>query len=151
MRLFAIFAPRTVEAVAGPEGARAARTGFSFAGLVFGPLWLLFRGLFLALFIYAAAAAAVVALVRFGVLRPSAALGLGALGHLYVAIEGRALALSTRIRSGRALVDLIFARSALEAEKIYLERALAAAPAAAPRGAPPASPEVIGLFPEPGR
>ncbi len=147
MKLFAILAPRTVEAVAGPEGARAVRTGFSVLGLVFGPLWLLFRGLWLALLGYAILAAAVIALVRFGWLTFGAALALDALAHLYVAFEGRALAL----RGGRALVDVIFARSALEAEKLYLERTLAAAPPAAVRGAPPASPEVIGLFPEPGR
>ena len=34
------------------ERARAARTGFSFAALVFGPLWLLARGVWLALAVY---------------------------------------------------------------------------------------------------
>lgn len=151
MKLFTILAPRAVEAVAGPEGARATGTGFSFAGLAFGPLWLLFRGLWLALIGYAIIAAAVVALVSSGWLAPGAALALGALANLYVAVEGRALALGARIRSGRALVDIVLADTALEAEKVFLERALAAAPPAAYRGAPPSSPDVLGLFPEPSR
>jgi hypothetical protein len=151
MKLFAIHAPRAVEAVAGLEGARAARTGFSWAALLFGPLWLLARGLWAALIGYVILAAAVAALADFGWLGDGVAAGLVALGHLYLGVEGRALAIAARDRRGRALVDVIYARSALEAEKIYLERALRPAPPAALRGAPPASPDVIGLFPEPGR
>ncbi len=64
---------------------------------------------------------------------------------------GAARAGAPRDRAGRALVDVVYARSALEAEKLYLERALHPAPPAAWRGAPAASPDVIGLFPEPGR
>jgi hypothetical protein len=151
MKLFAILAPQTVEAVAGAEGARAAKTGFAWAALVFGPLWLLARGLWLALLAYAVLAATAIALAGIDELRPGAAVALAALGHLYLAVDGRALAIAARRRGGRLLVDLVFAGSALEAEKIYLERVLR--PAAPPprRGFPPAQPDVIGLFPEPGR
>ena len=151
MKLYAIHAPRAVEALAGPEGARAAGAGFCLAALVFGPLWLLFRGLWLALFGYLMLAAAVVAAASLGWIGPGAAAALFALGHLYLGVEGRALAIAARHRSGRPLIDVVFAHSALEAEKIYLERALTSAPPAPRRGAPPTSPEVIGLFPEPGR
>jgi hypothetical protein len=151
MRLFAIHAPRAVEAVAGPEGARAAGTGFSWAALVFGPLWLLARGLWLELLVYVVVEVAAFALVGLGALNPGAVVALAALGHLYLAVEGRALALAARERSGRPLVDLVYAGSALEAEKVYLERVLHPAPPAPRRGAPPAQPDVIGLFPEPGR
>ncbi len=151
MRLFAIHAPRTVEAVVGPEGARASKTGFSLAALVFGPLWLLARGLWLELLAYALLIAALIGLVNVGALSPAALTGLVALGHLYLAVEGRALAIAARERGGRALVDLVFAGSALEAEKIYLERVLNPAPPSPRRAAPPSPPQVIGLFPEPGR
>ena len=151
MKLFAIHAPRTAEAVAGPEGAHAARTGFAAFALVFGPLWLLFRGLWLGLVVYVIAEAAVIALVRLGWIFPPAGLGLIALGHLYLAFEGRALAIASRQFWGRPLLDIVCAGSALEAEKIYLERVLKGDPPFARRGAPSASPEVIGLFPEPGR
>jgi hypothetical protein len=112
---------------------------------------LLARGLWLSLAVYVLAAAIVAGLVAYLGLRPGAAIGLFALGQLYLAFEGRALAISARARSGRPLVDLIFARSALEAEKIYLERALVAAPAAERRGAGRVGNEIIGLFPEAGR
>lgn len=151
MKLFAIYAPQTVEAIAGAEGARAANTGFSWGALVFGPLWLLARGLWLALLGYAILAAAVFALVGIGALSPGAAAGLIALGHLYLAVEGRALAIAARERGGRPLVDLVYAGSALEAEKVYLERILRPVGLAPRRGFPPARPDVIGLFPEPGR
>ena len=151
MKLFAIHAPRAAEAIGALEGVRAARTGFSIAALVFGPLWLLVRGAWAALAVYVILAAAVFVLAAFGWLGGGAVAGLIALGHFFLGLEGRALAIAARDRGGRALVDVVYARSGLEAEKVYLERALHSAPQAALRGAPPASPDVIGLFPEPGR
>ena len=148
MKLYAIHAP--LAALSAPEKIRAASTGFSWAGLVFGPFWLLARGLWLARFVYALAVAAVVAAVHFGVLRSAAGLALFALGHLYVACEGRAMRVAALARAGRPVADVIYAQSALEAEKLFLERALAT-PAPAWRGGPPASSDIIGLFPEPGR
>jgi hypothetical protein len=137
--------------LSGLESARAARTGFSFAALVFGPLWLLVRGLWLALAGYVIAAALIAGLVGYGWLRPGAAVALFALAELYLGVEGRALAVASRARRGRPLVDVIYARSGLEAEKLYFERALAAAPAAAPRGVARREEGVIGSFPEAGR
>jgi hypothetical protein len=151
MKLFAIHAPRATEAGAGLEGAWAARTGFSFAALVFGPLWLLARSVWAALAVYVILAAAVVALAASGWLGGGAAFWLIALGHLYLGLEGRALAIAARDRAGRALVDVVYAGSPLEAEKIYFDRALHPSPPPALRGAPLASPDIIGLFPEPGR
>ena len=148
MKLFTIHAPIGPAVLAGLEGARAARTGFSFAALVFGPLWLLVRGLWLALVGYVLLAALVAGLVGYGWLRPGAALALLALAELYLGVEGRALAVVARARARRPLVDVIYARSALEAEKLYFERALAAAPAVAPRGVARAEEGVIGSFPE---
>ena len=148
MKLYAIHAP--LAALSAPEKIRAASTGFSGAGLAFGSLWLLARGLWFAFFAYALAGAAVVIAVRLGVLTLPAALALDALGHVYVACEGRGLRASALARAGRPLADVIFAHSALEAEKLFLERTLAA-PASAWRGGAPAGPDIIGLFPEPGR
>src|ERR1700761_8753968 len=129
MRLFAIHAPLGPAVLTGLESARAARTGFSLAALIFGPLWLLARGLWLALIGYALLAAATAALVAYAGLRPGGAVALFALAQLYLAFEGRALAVAARAMSGRPLVDVIYARDAIEAEKVYLERALTAAPA----------------------
>jgi len=143
MKLYAIHAP--LVALAAPEKVRAAKTGFSPAGFVFGPLWLLLRGLWLAFGLYLAAWIAVAVAVRFGVLAPGAALALHALGHLYIGLEGRAL----RTRARLPLADVIYAGSALEAEKVYLERLFGQAPARVAGG--PMSNEIIGLFPEPGR
>jgi hypothetical protein len=151
MKLFAIHASRASEAVGALEGVRAARTGFSLAALVFGPLWLLARGAWAALGVYVILVAAVFLLAASGWLGGGAVAGLIALGHLYLGLEGRGLAIAARDRGGRALVDVVYAQSVLEAEKIYLERVLHPLPQPALRVAPAASPDVIGLFPEPGR
>jgi len=151
MKLFTIHAPIGPAVLAGPESARAARSGFSFAALLFGPFWLLARGVWLALLGYVLLAALVAGLVGYGWLRPGAALALLALAEFYLGVEGRALAVVARARRGRPLVDVIYARSALEAEKLYFERALATAPATAPRGVARAEEAVIGSFPEPRR
>jgi len=143
MKLYAIHAPLVAQAA--PEKVRAATTGFSLMGFVFGPLWLLVRGLWPPLVVYLAAWAAVAAAVRFGGLAPGAALALHALGHLYIGLEGRAM----RARRRLPLADVIYAGSALEAEKVYLERLFGQAPARVPGAAGPN--EIIGLFPEPGR
>jgi hypothetical protein len=148
MRLYAIHAP--LAALSAPEKIRAAATGFSVAGLIFGSLWLLARGLWIALFAYVLAGAVVVLAVRWGVLTPPAALALDALGHFYVACEGRALRTAARVRAGQPVADVIFAQSALEAEKLFLERTLTA-PAPAWRGGAPASSDIVGMFAEPRR
>jgi hypothetical protein len=151
MKLFAIHAPSASDAFPGPEGARAAPTGFSFAALAFGPLWLLAAGLWIALASYAVVAALTLTAANGGWLRAGAVALLFALGNLYIAVEGRALAIAARRRSGRPLVDVVYAHSALEAEKIYLDRELGLGETAL-RAMPPQGPtEVIGLFPEPGR
>ena len=144
MRLYAIHAPIG----AAGEEVRAARTGFSLAALVFGPLWLLVRGLWLALLGYVLLAAAVFVLLHFGLIRPGAASALAALGNLYLAFEGRALALASWNRGGWPLVDLVHAQSALEAERISLERSVS--PPALPR-ATGGGGDVIGVFPEGAR
>lgn len=148
MKLYAIHAP--LVALSAPDKILAASTGFSLAGLVFGPLWLLARGLWLVLLAYVLAEVVVVAAVRFGVLTPAAALALDALGHLYVACEGRALRSAARARGGRPVADVIYAHSALEAEKLFLERTLTV-PAPAWGGGVPVASDIIGLFPEPSR
>ena len=144
MKLFAIHAPLVAQAA--PEKVRAAKTGFSLAGFVFGPLWLLVRGLWLAFFAYLAAWAVVAAAVRLGELTQVAAVALQLLGHLYIGFEGRAM----RARARLPLADVIYAGSALEAEKVFLER-LFDQPRGARGAGAPALNDVIGLFPEPGR
>ena len=124
MRLYAIQAPSPPSSA--PEKVRALRTGFSLAAFVFGPLWLLARGLWGPFALYAAAEIAAALAVRGGLLAPAAAAGLHAIGHLYIGLEGRGWL-------ARPLADVVFANSALEAEKTFFERAFRGVPA---RGCP---------------
>src|SRR5436309_2155717 len=90
------------------------RVALDISARPFGPRWLLLRGLWLALLGYAVLAALIVLATREGWLRPGAAVALFALGHLYLGVEGRALAIAARRRGGRPLVDVVCAQSALE-------------------------------------
>lgn len=152
MKLYLIHAPLGLESVAAAELARADAAGFSWPALLFGPFWLLAKRQWIALAGYVVCAVAAIALGRSGFLAPVVTPLLFTLGHLWLGFQGRALAAAARERRGLALADVIFAGSALEAEKIYVERKLRPlAPRRAGPLAPGASGDVIGLFPEPGR
>src|SRR5271163_3279448 len=100
MRLYVIHSPRGADALDATDRAWAARTGFSLAALLFGPLWAAARGMWLVLASYVLVAAIVFALVRGDWLWPGAALGVFALGQVYLGVEGRALAAAARARAG---------------------------------------------------
>ena len=131
------------------NGASAARLGFSGAALVFGPFFLLFAGAWSPVAAYAIFAAIVVAAAVVGLIGAGAALLLFALGNVFLAFEGHDWVAWSRARAGYAAIDIVFAESAIEAERRFLERAGTAPATRAPLAK--RDDEVIGLFPEPGR
>jgi hypothetical protein len=132
------------------ELARTVKQGFAFWGLVFGPLWLLFHGLWLALAAWILGAAIVGVAVVIGVLSPFVASALYVLSAVFIGLHGRMLH-----------SDIVTAPARVDAERGFLARALAETPIAsiAPRGAsassapgpgPRGDQNIIGLFPEAG-
>jgi hypothetical protein len=156
MAIYAVHSPALDrDPVAAFDRARTLKLGFSLGAFVFGPLWLLARGLWLALAAFGLGAALVIIAVGFGALTPALALALYGLSALFLGLEGRGLQATALTRAGKPLADIVAGPAAVDAERAFLARALEARPAtpAGPRANPPAArggPEIIGLFPEAG-
>jgi hypothetical protein len=151
-------APRKNEDVADPARYVFVRDGFYFWAFLLGPLWMLWRRLWLVLVIYLAVTAAIQAgLWAFGVSGP-VKFAVGVLIAILVGCEAGTLrrwGLRRRWRN----VGLVVAPNQEAAEHRFFESWSTDAPPPAPVSAvapPPQSmrmpdpaPDVIGLFPEP--
>jgi hypothetical protein len=153
--------PSRAGAAPEPERFIFVRDGFSFAALLFGPLWMLRHRMWLVLLGYAA----VVAMLSF-VLRlyGSASVGLAVWGllALLLGFEAGTLRRFTLRRRGFRNIGVVVGDDLELAERRFFDawvrrsspseapaRSQAAAPSGAPRMPDPSS-YVLGLFPEPG-
>ncbi|TAK46761.1 MAG: DUF2628 domain-containing protein [Xanthobacteraceae bacterium] len=142
-----------------PDRVVFVRDGFYVWAFVFGPLWLAFHRLWLALIGFAAATAALhgalVLAGRVGVIPYSVALA-----ALLLGLEAGSLRRWTLARNGWQGLGVVIGDTIEEAEYRFFaswngrrQEPPAAAPPSAPLSAPPrsgSSPDVIGLFPHPG-
>lgn len=159
--------PRKGESVAGPERFVFVRDGFHFWAFVLAPLWLLLRGLWLALIGYLILNAALGALLVAAGASSSVKFFTGFLVALLFGFEAPSLRRWTLARRGWKTLGFVVADKAEMAERRFFaewnnragEPAPAAAPSSAPpvpqygatvRRGPPTGHDVIGLFPEPG-
>jgi hypothetical protein len=141
------------------------RETFSLGAFVFGPLWMMWQGLWLELLVYVAGLLmAVSALAAIGVGGGAIILIVGLL-QLLLGLEATTLVRWMRVRSGWRDGGIVIADDLDLAERRFFDdrvvrraaaRASGAAPAPSalpppPLPATPAGPRgVIGLFPEPG-
>lgn len=135
------------------------RDGFSFWAFLFGPVWMIWRGLWMVLFLYIVAMGAVQ--VGLWALGASGAVkfAVGFLIALLVGFEAATLRRWTLARRNWIAHDVVVADSQEMAERRFFDAWVARheKPAPAPLTAPvPAPyrtaadpPDVIGLFPEP--
>ena len=156
MRTFKVFLPDGAEPALAAERARFVRDGFSWPALLFGPFWLLARGLWLALIIWILGAVLVSLAIRNGYLAGGAGGWLYFLSVLFLGVEGRKLVAGAVERRGLVFADVIVAPNRSTAEEIFFNRWPFDA------GPPPSSPpspraniavaptHVIGMFPEAG-
>jgi hypothetical protein len=161
MAIYAVYAPRgETDPQSLVERAHVERQGFTFLGLVFGPAWLLARGLWRPFGLWLVAAIVVGLAVRHGFLASSAAPDLYALSALFIGFEGRTMRQAALARRGFPLADVAVGDDRDAAERDFAARALAARSAPAPASAAASgrySPHaddghgIIGLFPETGR
>ncbi len=155
MAIYAVHCPAGDGDAAALERARFLKLGFSFAALVFGPIWLLAHRLWRPLTLWLLAAALVGFAAAAGVFPLGASLWLYLLSALYLGFEGRAFQAAALARRALPLTDIVCAPDAVTAELSFFARAPAPPP---PRGAPHANagppssapPQVLGLFPEAG-
>ena len=130
--------------------ARFVASGFSWAGLVFGPLWLAVKRLWLPLGVWFAGAVALEFLVEGRWLAGGGAAALYLLSAVLIGVEGRHWLSVKSARAGLPLADLVEARDEDEAARVFFERVMNAR---RPQGVLSSAPmrenfPVIGLFPE---
>jgi hypothetical protein len=136
------------------ERASFLREGFCWPALLFGPLWLLARGLWRPFALWCIAAIILAVAISSGRLPGSVAGWLYFVGALFLGLEGRNFVAAALERRGFRLVDIVARVDRATAEKIFFSRWLANPPvvpiAAARPVAPVSEAHVIGLFPEAG-
>ena len=155
MAIFAAHcAPEFPRSNASLERAHVYRLGFVWPALLFGPLWLLAKRLWMTLALWILAAVLAGVATAHGLLAPDALFWLYVLSALYLGVEGRAFEAAAQTRRGRPLADILCAADRLTAERAFFARVAPEPPrppAPPPRSGPPgAPPPVIGLFPEAG-
>ena len=135
------------------ERADFIREGFSWPAFLFGPLWLLARGLWRALGLWCVGALAVALATYFGRAPEFAANWLYWLSAAWLGLEGQGLVAAARQRAGLRLVDIVIGADSGAAEHGFFSRWLAQSALASPAARPNvlvAEAHVIGMFPEAG-
>jgi hypothetical protein len=110
------------------ERASVLKEGFSWGALIFGPLWLLYRRLWLALLIWIVLEAAFIVLVLPHVAQNAAAAA-DVLAHLFLGLEGQRLRIAKASRNA-AITEIVEGRDREEAEAVFFQRNVAPPPPA---------------------
>jgi Protein of unknown function (DUF2628) len=163
MPTFAILEPPPYQHTTGEQTDRFIflQERFSPGAFLLGPLWMIWRRLWLVLVLYLVG----VGLIGYGL----RLLGIGwpvvafvlVLGHLLLGLEATSLVRWTRVRRGWQECGVVIADDLDMAERRFFDNRAARRPAAnpipvmAPGQLPtapvgPSHPDIIGLFPEPG-
>ncbi len=165
MSVYTVHEPplRAVDSATDPERFAFVRDGFSVWAFLLAILWMLWHRMWLVLLIYVVVVVGVETALHYAGI-PGPVLGIvGLLISLLVGIEASTLRRFTLARRGWKNVGIVSAHDLEDAERRFFHGWVRAAPAEriepamAPPNPPPAplprmpqSPDVIGLFPEPG-
>jgi len=127
---------------------------WSWAGFVFGPLWLAYHRLWISASVFVVLFVVITGAGVASGLNPAAASALNTLLNIAVALEGNALRRWRLERKGQPVVAVIAARTVQEAEVRFFSVYPAARPKPQGRTAeqprPVIAQGIIGLFPQPG-
>ncbi|MDB5545793.1 MAG: hypothetical protein JWO64_2942 [Hyphomicrobiales bacterium] len=130
------------------------RDGFSWAALIFGPLWLLWNRLWLALVVWLALEGALVIWNAFAPPTHSVTAVLQLLMHLALGFEASQLRRGALARRRFQDVGLVQGRRLMEAERAFFLEAINSSSNAHPEASGASTrtrpPEMIGLFPSAG-
>lgn len=130
------------------------REGYCWPALLFGPAWLLARGLWRPLGLWCLAAALAVLALRQELLSGSGAMWLYILSAVFLGLEGRDFVAAAMERRGFRLVDIVAGLDDVAVERVFFARwrpDVGPAANAPPRpNIPFAQAHVIGMFPEAG-
>jgi hypothetical protein len=153
MTIYSVHTPSEADgAASGADRVHFERQGFAWGAFLFGPLWLLARRFWRALFAWVLLAALVFAAVKLGYVSVGLAFVLAVISAIYLGLEGPALAAAAYDRGRWRLADVAIGADRATAERSFFLRWSPGAPPPLPRrpmGGPPPS-DIIGLFPEAG-
>ena len=163
MPAFAVLEPpeRHRSAIARAEGFIFLRERFSLGAFLFGPLWMIWHWLWIVLIIYLVVVGFIgYGLQVLGISWPVLAFVFGLI-QLLIGLEATTLLRWTRLRHGWRDCGVVIADDLEMAERRFFENRTALRPATAPvpmstpaqlsaAQVEPSSPDIIGLFPEPG-
>ena len=154
MNVYTVHLKGSQDDLATLERAVFVREGFSWAALIFGPLWLLWNRLWLALAVWLALEGALAIWSAYAAPAHSITAALQGLMHLALGFEASQLRRGALARRRFQNVGLVQGRQLMDAERAFFVGAIQArtkAPSetssASPRTRPP---DMIGLFPSAG-
>ena len=160
MAIYSVHIPGdAADPVKAAERANFLREGFSRPAFLFGPLWLLARGLWRPLGVWCLGAFLVGLAISYGLLAGSAGSWLYFIAALFLGLEGKGFVGAAMERRGLQLVDVATGPDLAAAESGFFSRWLAGLPAVTPTPPPAARPNapiaeghgpIIGMFPEAG-
>lgn len=153
MNVYTVHLKGSPDDLATLERAVLIREGFSWAALIFGPLWLLWHRLWLALVVWLAALTALAAWNAYGLPAPYAVAALLAIMHLVLGLEAAPLRGAGFRRRRYQTVGVVHGRRRFDAERaFFLSIKAPKSPSVegpSPVG-PARSPGMVGLFPSAG-
>jgi len=165
MSVYTVHAPPSAAAAPDPERFVFVRDGFHFWGFVFGPVWLLCRGLWLVFVIYIAVVAALHGALWLLAVPSASQAMLTFLAHLLVGLEAGTIQRWTFKQRRWSPVGVVTGANREAAERRFYDRWTARDARRQPPPVPPLSPpkpsapppmrppeppsDIIGLFPEP--
>jgi Protein of unknown function (DUF2628) len=165
MSVYTVHEPplRTADSRPDPERFVFVRDGFYFWAFLFGPLWMLWRGLWLVLAAYVVILLAIQGTIVIVGASSLAPMAIAVLMSLLVGLEAGTLRRFTLRRRGWRNVGIVSGEDSQDAERRFFETWLKGAPSdgeVVPPARPPTQPpplprapqppDVIGLFPQPG-
>ena len=168
MSVYTVHEPplRPADARADPERFAFVRDGFSVWAFLVAALWMLWHRMWLVLLIYLVVAAGVEAAMRYAGVPGAVIVIVGLLISLLIGIEASTLRRFTLARRGWKNIGVVSGEDLEDAERRFFDGWVREAPAERPSSPPrhigirrrrhralprlPQSPDVIGLFPEPG-
>ncbi len=146
--------PRKGETSANPDRFLFVRDGFYFWAFLLGPIWMLWRRLWLAAVIYLAGVAVLLTALWAVDVPPNASLAVDVFLMLLIGLEAGSLWRWTLTRRGWKNLGVVVGDDLESAERRFFA-AWSALPASAPAPTPSRTPRfddssIIGLFPQPG-
>jgi uncharacterized membrane protein len=157
MAVYAVFEPPAGgERLAHAEKIAFVRDGFSWGAFIFGPLWLLWRRLWLPFVVYIVVVGVLSVAVAYLRVGESAGALLALLVALLLGLEGPALRRGGYLRRGWRERGIVVGKGLPEAERRFFDQWVnSAASSQLPFGQPSRAmstlaSDIIGLFPEPG-